>query len=95
MRALWHKVINGKYGDDVEGWRSCKVSEEDEVGLWKTIRKGWDILGYLFLLYLQLPPLRMLGWRRFRVLLLMGVVGHPVFLSDSMIGRWIKWSAFS
>ena len=45
MRALWHKVINGKYGDDVEGWRSCKVSEEDEVGLWKTIRKGWDILG--------------------------------------------------
>lgn len=35
--ALWCKVINGKYGDDVGGWQSNKVREGYGVGLWKTI----------------------------------------------------------
>ena len=43
-RAFWQKVINGKYGDDDDGWRSREVRDGYGVGLWKAIRKNWNIL---------------------------------------------------
>ena len=36
---LWKQVISQKYGEEDEGWRSCKVSKIYGVGLWKAIRK--------------------------------------------------------
>ncbi|RVW28185.1 hypothetical protein CK203_117473 [Vitis vinifera] len=42
--AFWNKVINRKYGEEDGAWRSHKVKDGHEVGLWKAIRKDWDIL---------------------------------------------------
>lgn len=36
--------MSGKYREEEVGWRSCEVRERYKVGLWKVIRKDWDIL---------------------------------------------------
>lgn len=43
--ALWKQVIYGKYGEEEGGWCSCEVRGSFRVGLWKAIKKEWDILG--------------------------------------------------
>ena len=43
--ALWRQVICGKYGKEAGGWRSCVVRGSFGVGLWKTIRRVWDVIG--------------------------------------------------
>jgi hypothetical protein len=40
--ALWSKVIKEKYEKD-GGWCSKEVSGPFGVGLWKHIRRGWDV----------------------------------------------------
>ena len=40
--ALWHQVVDSKYGSQWGGWCSNRVSEPHGVGLWKFIRAGWD-----------------------------------------------------
>ena len=39
--ALWHKIVELKYGDSWGGW--CSNSDHGTYGksLWKYIRKGW------------------------------------------------------
>ena len=43
--ALWRQVICAKYGKEEGGWRSRVVRDNFGVGLWKAIRRGWDVLG--------------------------------------------------
>ena len=43
--ALWRQVICAKYGEEEGGWRSRVVRDNFGVGLWKAIRRGWDVLG--------------------------------------------------
>jgi hypothetical protein len=40
--ALWRKVVNIKYGSMRGGWCSKEVVGSFGVGIWKSIRKGWD-----------------------------------------------------
>jgi hypothetical protein len=40
--VLWYKIIKAKY-EDKDGWRSKEVLGPYGVGLWKHIRRGWDI----------------------------------------------------
>ena len=42
---FWKQVICYKYGEEEVGLRSCEVREKYRLGLWKAIRKEWDILG--------------------------------------------------
>ncbi|KAF5442537.1 hypothetical protein F2P56_035184 [Juglans regia] len=41
--ALWRTVIALKHGESWGGWCSNEVSGPHGVGLWKHIRRGWDI----------------------------------------------------
>jgi hypothetical protein len=41
--ALWYKVIKEKYEEQDGGWCSKEVSGTFGVGLWKHIRRGWDM----------------------------------------------------
>ena len=43
--ALWRQVISAKYGEEEGGWRSYVARGSYGVGLWKPIRRGWDVLG--------------------------------------------------
>ena len=43
--ALWRQVICAKYGEEERGWRSHVVRGSFGVGLWKAIRRGWDVIG--------------------------------------------------
>ena len=43
--ALWRQVICAKYGEEEGGWRPCVVRGSFGVGLWKAIRRGWDVIG--------------------------------------------------
>ena len=43
--ALWRQVICAKYGEEEGGWRSHVVRGSFGVGLWKAIRRGWDVIG--------------------------------------------------
>ena len=40
---LWYKIIKAKYEDHDGGWCLKEVSGPYGVGLWKHIRRGWDI----------------------------------------------------
>ena len=42
--ALWKQVISGKNGIEEGGWCSKVVRESYGVGLWKAIRKDWELL---------------------------------------------------
>jgi exonuclease III len=41
--ALWYKVIKEKYEEQDGGWCSKEVCGTFGVGLWKHIRRGWDM----------------------------------------------------
>ena len=41
--ALWKTVIASKYGDLGEGWCSREVRGTAGKGLWKYIRRGWEV----------------------------------------------------
>jgi hypothetical protein len=41
--ALWYKIIKEKYEEQDGGWVSKEVSGSFGVGLWKHIRRGWDL----------------------------------------------------
>jgi hypothetical protein len=41
--ALWYKIIKEKYEEQDGGWVSKEVSGSFVVGLWKHIRRGWDL----------------------------------------------------
>jgi hypothetical protein len=41
--ALWCKIIKEKYEEQDGGWCSKEVSRPFGVGLWKHIRRGWDL----------------------------------------------------
>ncbi|RVW58987.1 hypothetical protein CK203_110732 [Vitis vinifera] len=43
--ALWRQVVCAKYGEEEGGWRSCVVRGSFGVGLWKAIRRVWDVIG--------------------------------------------------
>ena len=43
--ALWHNVINRRYGEEEGGWRTCEVGGAYGVGMWKAIRMDWAIAG--------------------------------------------------
>ena len=43
--ALWRQVICAKYGKEEGGWRSRVVRDNFGVGLWKAIKRCWDVLG--------------------------------------------------
>ena len=42
--ALWKQVISGKNAIEEGGWCSKVVRESYGVGLWKAIRKDWELL---------------------------------------------------
>ncbi|RVX01530.1 hypothetical protein CK203_017500 [Vitis vinifera] len=42
--ALWRQVICVKYEEEEGGWRSCVVRGSFGVGLWKTIKRVWDVI---------------------------------------------------
>ena len=44
MEAFWRQIISGKYGDLEEGWCFKEARGGYGVGLWKTIRKLWDLV---------------------------------------------------
>ena len=39
------QVICAKYGEEEGGWKSCVVRGSFGVGLWKSIRRVWDVIG--------------------------------------------------
>ena len=41
---FWKRVIGGKYEQEEEGWCTKEVREGYCVGVWKTIRGGWEAL---------------------------------------------------
>lgn len=41
---LWKRVIVGKYRYEERGWCTKEVKEGYGVGIWKTIRRGWEVL---------------------------------------------------
>ena len=43
--ALWRQVICRKYEEEAGGWRFCDVRGSFGVGLWKAIRRVWDVIG--------------------------------------------------
>ena len=44
MEAFWRQIISGKYGDLEGGWCFKEPRGGYGVGLWKTIRKLWDVI---------------------------------------------------
>ena len=42
--SLWKQVIIDKYGEEEGGWCSKEVRGAYGVGLWKAIRKDWEII---------------------------------------------------
>ena len=44
MEAFWRQIISGKYGDLEGGWCFKEPRGGYGVGLWKTIRKLWDVV---------------------------------------------------
>ena len=42
--VFWRQIISGKYGEVEGGGCFNEVSESYGVGLWKTIRKLWDLV---------------------------------------------------
>ena len=42
--ALWNILIRVKYGEDQGGWCTKMVRAGYGVGVWKVIRKGWDLV---------------------------------------------------
>ena len=42
--AFWRQIISGKYGNLEGDWCSKEVRGGYGVGLWKTIRKLWDVI---------------------------------------------------
>ncbi|KAJ9691214.1 hypothetical protein PVL29_013405 [Vitis rotundifolia] len=47
-KALWNQVIRRKYGEEIEGWRSCENREAFEVGMWKAINKVGQLVTPFF-----------------------------------------------
>ena len=41
---MWKQVIIDKYGEEEGGWCSKEVRGAYGVGLWKAIRKDWEII---------------------------------------------------
>ncbi|RVW71749.1 hypothetical protein CK203_057085 [Vitis vinifera] len=74
---FWKQVISGKYGDEEGGWCSHEVRDGYGVGLWKAIRKDWDLL-------ISMVSFLVGNVRR-------GVVGLLASLSLSTTGRWKMW----
>ncbi|RVW51870.1 putative ribonuclease H protein [Vitis vinifera] len=47
--AFWNQVIRGKYGEEQGGWSSKEARGEGHgVGLWKTLRKEWEVVKIFF-----------------------------------------------
>ena len=42
--SLWRKTIRKKFGESQGGWCSGEVKNSFGTGLWKEIRKGWDMV---------------------------------------------------
>ena len=42
--AFWRQIISGKYGEMEGGWCSKEVRGGYGIGLWKVIRKLWDLV---------------------------------------------------
>lgn len=40
---LWKQDVEEKHGEEEGGWRSCIGRGGYGVGLWKAIRKGWEL----------------------------------------------------
>ncbi|RVX21116.1 Ferrochelatase-2, chloroplastic [Vitis vinifera] len=89
--ALWKQVINEKYGEVEGGWHSREVREGYGVGLWKVLRKEYELLSsrisFLVGNSRKLFQKRC-GWAMFGTCWLKGVVGTFVFLGLSMIESW-------
>jgi hypothetical protein len=43
-KAWWKVVVDAKFGGSWGGWCSNKPHGTYEVGLWKNIRRGWEVL---------------------------------------------------
>ena len=44
IKAFWNQVIRGKYGEEQGGWSSKEVRGVYGMGLWKTLRKKWEVV---------------------------------------------------
>ena len=42
--ALWNILIRVKYGEDQGGWCTKMVRAGHGVGVWKDLRKGWELV---------------------------------------------------
>ena len=42
--SLWRSVIGTKFGEDVRSWCTRDFKGPYSTGLWKEIRKDWEIL---------------------------------------------------
>ena len=42
--SLWQRTIRSKFGESQGGWCSGEVRNSFGTGLWKEIRKGWDMV---------------------------------------------------
>ena len=42
--ALWNILIRVKYGEDQGGWCTKMVRVGHGVGVWKELRKGWELV---------------------------------------------------
>ena len=41
---MWRSVIGTKFGENVGSWCTCDFKGPYNTGLWKEIRKDWEIL---------------------------------------------------
>ena len=44
MNPLWKQVITRKHRQEEGGWHIKEVREGYGMGVWKTIRDGWEAL---------------------------------------------------
>lgn len=43
--AFWNLVVRGKYEGEQRGWCTRAVKNGYGVGMWKTIRREWHVIG--------------------------------------------------
>ena len=42
--TIWNQLLRAKYGEDKGGWRTKVERAGYGVGVWKAIRKEWDLI---------------------------------------------------
>ena len=59
---VWRKIIQGKFGEVIRGWNTCKVRETVGMCLWRDIRKGWEDFSHRITHWVKNGIQILVGW---------------------------------